>query len=123
MKAGIRSQFAASVVGGVVVASAFLAFGGVDRSSTTTVVEQSPVAARPASAGESSLTPNAIYERDAPGVVFVRAQVIQQVQDPFDLYQQQQSSVATGSGFLIDPRGYLLTNYHVIEGANRRTGV
>jgi S1-C subfamily serine protease len=107
----------------VVVAAAFVAFGGTNRSITQTVVEQSPVAARPASASEASLTPNAIYERDAPGVVFVRAQVIQQVQDPFDLYQQQQSSVSTGSGFLIDPRGYLLTNYHVIEGANRRTGV
>jgi S1-C subfamily serine protease len=123
MKAGIRSQFAASLTGGVVVAAAFLAFGGTNRSSTQTIVEQSPVATRPASAREASLTPNAIYERDAPGVVFVRAQVIQQVQDPFDLYQQQQSSVSTGSGFLINPRGYLLTNYHVIEGANRRTGV
>ena len=27
----------------------------------------------------------------------------------------------SGSGFLIDPAGYLLTNYHVIEGADRLT--
>jgi S1-C subfamily serine protease len=123
MKALIRSQFAASVMGGVVVASAFLALGVTGRRSTRTIIEQSPVSSRPVSSGEASLTPHAIYQRDAPGVVFVRAQVNQQIQDPFDLYQQQQSSVSTGSGFLIDRRGYLLTNYHLIEGADRRKGV
>jgi S1-C subfamily serine protease len=122
IKALSRSHFAASVLGGLVVAVAFLAFGVAGRRTTETIVEQSPIATRPASGSDASLTPHAIYERDAPGVVFVRAQVGQQVQDPFDLFQQQ-SSTSTGSGFLIDPRGYLLTNYHVIEGADRRTGV
>jgi S1-C subfamily serine protease len=71
-----------------------------------------------ASRAAAGLTPHAIYERDAPGVVFVRAQIVQQLDDPFDLFPRQQSSVSTGSGFLIDLRGYLLTNYHLIEGAS-----
>ena len=123
MKSPIRSHFAASVLGGVVVAGAFLALGVTGRRSTQTIIEESPVAAQPASSGEAGLTPHAIYERDAPGVVFVRAQIIQQVQDPFDLFPEQERSTSTGSGFLIDDAGDILTNYHVIEGANRSNGV
>jgi S1-C subfamily serine protease len=61
--------------------------------------------------------------RDAPGVVFIRAREIDQVENPFDLFREQQSSVSTGSGFLIDRDGRILTNYHVIEGASRTAGI
>jgi S1-C subfamily serine protease len=123
MKSPLRSHFAASVVGGVVVAGVFLALGVTGHRSTQTIVQESPVTAAPASAGGTGLTPHDIYERDAPGVVFVRAQVIEQVQDPFDLFPQQERSLSTGSGFLIDTAGDIVTNYHVIEGANRSDGV
>jgi S1-C subfamily serine protease len=122
VKSLIRSQFLASVVGGLVVAGVFLATGITGHRTTQTIIEQGPISAEQASTS-SWLTPHDIYQRDAPGVVFVRAQVIQQVQDPFDLIPQQQSSTATGSGFLIDSGGNILTNYHVVEGANRSTGV
>ena len=41
-----------------------------------------PRTPRPSSAG--GLTAREIYKRDAPGVVFVRAEVVQQTQSPFD---------------------------------------
>jgi S1-C subfamily serine protease len=119
----IRSHFAAAVVGGLVVAGGFLALGVTGRRTTRTIVEESPVAVQPASNTGSSLTPHAIYERDAPGVVFVRALVVQQVEDPFDLFPQREQSTSTGSGFLIRSDGLILTNFHVIEGADRNTGV
>jgi S1-C subfamily serine protease len=122
MKTLIRSQLAPAVVGGLVVAGTFLALGITGHRTTQTIIEQSPVASRNAS-DTNALTPHAIYVRDAPGVVFVRAQVIQQVEDPFDLFPDQQRSASTGSGFLIDTTGDILTNYHVVEGANRATGV
>jgi S1-C subfamily serine protease len=122
MKALIRSPFASAVLGGAVVAVTFLILGVTGHRTTQTIIEQAPVAAQPAS-NTSGLTPHDIYVRDAPGVVFVRAQVLEQVQDPFDLFPQQQSSISTGSGFLIDHTGHILTNYHVVEGANRRSGV
>ncbi len=123
MKALIRSPFASAVLGGLVVAGVFVGFGLIGHSATQTIVEEAPVSAQPASSNDASLTPHDIYVRDAPGVVFVRAQVIEQVQDPFDLFPQQESSSSTGSGFLIDRTGNILTNYHVIQGANRQTGV
>ena len=55
--------------------------------------------------------------------MYVRAQIVEQVQDPFDLFPEQERSTSTGSGFLIDDAGDIVTNYHVIEGANRSNGV
>jgi S1-C subfamily serine protease len=123
MKALLRSPFLSAVLGGMVVAGSFLVLGVTGHRTTKTIVEEGPVAAEPAASSRSGLTPHEIYVRDAPGVVFVRAQEIDQVQNPFDLFPEQQSSIATGSGILIDRQGQILTNYHVIEGANRQTGV
>src|SRR5271165_1824417 len=123
MKSPARSHFFSAVVGGLVVAGVLVALGAARHGATTTIIQQGPVAAEPASNSGAGLTPHDIYVRDAPGVVFVRAQIIEQVQDPFDLFSQQESSTSTGSGFLIDSAGDILTNYHVIEGADRQTGV
>ena len=38
---------------------------------------------------------------------------------PFILYPYEEKLPYLGSGFIIDPKGYILTNYHVIEGANQ----
>ncbi len=123
MKYSVRISVLSAVLGGLVVAGVFLALGITGRRTTQTIVEQSPIAALPASSTSSGLTPHDIYLRDAPGVVFVRAQVVQQVQNPFDLFPREQSSTATGSGFLVRTDGSILTNYHVIEGADPNTGV
>jgi S1-C subfamily serine protease len=123
MNALIRSQLAASVLGGLVVAGTFLALGITGHRTTQVIVQQSPIASD-SSSDASQLTPHAIYVRDAPGVVFVRAQVLEQGEDPFDVFPPaQQSTVSTGSGFLIDTAGDILTNYHLVQGANRGNGV
>ena len=66
----------------------------------------------------ASPTVGEIYKRDGPGVVFIRAEVTQQAESPFGLPQEQRGE-ATGSGFVIDKQGHILTNAHVVEGASK----
>jgi S1-C subfamily serine protease len=90
--------------------------------TTTTVVQQAPLATPSTGAsaeGEGgAMTAREIYERDAPGVVQVLAQVQQPSDSPFGAPQQQQQGQSSGSGFVIDEQGTILTNEHVIDGAS-----
>jgi S1-C subfamily serine protease len=91
--------------------------------NSTTVVQQAPLAT-PNDTGNSDggLTARDIYKRDAPGVVFVRSQIVQRTQSPFDFgLPQEQQGEATGSGFVIDRDGTILTNAHVVDGARKVT--
>jgi S1-C subfamily serine protease len=119
----VRSPFASAILGGAVVAVALLAFDVGGSTHTRTIVEQTAVggASNARTASDGALTPHDIYERVAPGVVFVRATVVQDVPSPFDPYGQASRSQATGSGFVVDRRGRILTNYHVVAGASRVT--
>jgi S1-C subfamily serine protease len=99
---------------------------GLDLGSgktTTTLVQQAPFGASDnASDSDSGLTAGDIYKRDAPGVVFVRSQIVQRTQSPFDFgLPQEQRGEATGSGFVIDKAGTILTNAHVVNGATSVT--
>jgi len=118
-----KAHFASAVLGGLVVAGGFLAAGVTGTRRIETVIEEAPVAAQTTDNASSGLTPNRIYRRDAPGVVFVRAKLVEQVADPFDLFHARESDMSTGSGFLVDRRGDILTNFHIIEGAARSGGV
>jgi S1-C subfamily serine protease len=88
---------------------------------TTTVIRQPAVASQGANGNKANvsegLTAADIYQRYAPGVVFVRSEIIQQTDNPFDPFGGAQKSEATGSGFVIDASGDILTNNHVIDGA------
>src|SRR5687767_14994590 len=105
-----------ALLGGVVVAVLFSVTDMAADHVTTTVVEQGPLTrGAEANTQREGLTANQIYRRDAPGVVNVRAEIVRQVDSPFDLNGSQPQGEATGSGFVVDKDGTILTNAHVIE--------
>jgi S1-C subfamily serine protease len=110
---------AAAVIGGGVTAGVLLGTGAVESGHTTTIVEQSPLtSASPATESRSTgLTARDIYKRAAPGVVYVRARSVQSTQSPFEVFPRQQENVSTGSGFVLDDKGHILTNAHVVASS------
>jgi S1-C subfamily serine protease len=110
---------ATAVLGGGVTAGILLGSGAVGDGSTTTYVQQSPLtSSAPATETQTGgLTARDIYRRAAPGVVFVRARSIQASQSPFEIFPRQQENVSTGSGFVLDEKGHILTNAHVVANS------
>src|SRR4051812_23177558 len=115
----------AALLGGGVAAgvTAVIAGEGGGDGHTTTVIRQPAIASQGANGNRANaaegLTAADIYERYAPGVVFVRSEIIAQTNNPFDPFGGAQKSEATGSGFVIDASGDILTNNHVIDGATK----
>ncbi len=61
---------------------------------------------------EEQLVTN-LYERVGPSVVHITAQVV-----TMNFFFGPMPSEGTGSGFVYDKEGHIITNYHVIEGAS-----
>jgi putative serine protease PepD len=55
-----------------------------------------------------------VYDRVSPSVVSITTQVLRQ-----DFFFNVVPEEGSGSGFVLDKEGHILTNYHVIEGAER----
>lgn len=119
----LRSPFVSALLGGLVVAVALIGYDQVRDPDTTTVVQQAPLRSEAQSTQKSQavgLTAREIYERDAPGVLLIRAQVVQRDASPFDLFGvPREQNASTGTGFVVDREGTILTNAHVVEGAVR----
>ena len=105
---------ASAILGGVVAVGAVALLGGLD--SGTTVVTETSAARSPglAPADANGMSVNEIYERAASGVVRVNSTSNSTAAS--GLGSQQTS--ALGSGFVIDKTGHIVTNYHVVEGAD-----
>jgi S1-C subfamily serine protease len=105
-----------ALIGGIVVAVMLIATGVAGDGDTKTVVAQAPLAAANASGDDDALTPRDIYKRDAPGVVFISAEIVKTQPSPF---VEPQRGMSTGTGFVIGKNGSIVTNAHVVQGATR----
>jgi putative serine protease PepD len=105
----------AAILGSGATAAFLLATGAVEGTSRT-VIESAPLAAGTPASGRG-FTAREIYKRDSPGVVLVRARTVEQTDSPFEVFGNPTGNEQTGSGFVIDAEGRVLTNAHVVAGA------
>jgi S1-C subfamily serine protease len=109
----------AGVVGGIValaIGALALATGVVDGHTTRVVEHASTPPATTAATSGRALDARAIYAADGPGVAFIKSSGIA-TDTPFGTTE----GVATGSGFVLDRGGNILTNAHVVDGARQVT--
>jgi S1-C subfamily serine protease len=124
--------FISALVGGGVVVAVLAASGSLSSSSKTVTEVQAAAPATSSTASSSTAIPtrsggggglsaHEIYERTAPSVVKVTSTIVRQSESPFGFGESAQQGTATGSGFVIDANGTLLTNWHVVENASKVT--
>lgn len=111
----IAALAAASLLGGGAALGGVWALGGLDSESTTTVVERDVAPTLPA-ASSSGLTVQQIYRRASSAVVQVTSTL--QARDGLGGFPTP-SRQALGSGFVLDKAGHIVTNYHVVQDADK----
>jgi len=72
------------------------------------------------SADDGTKSPREIYRAVSPSVVHINATATK-VESGFFGIPQEQKSEGTGSGFVIDDKGHIVTNAHVVDGAEELT--
>jgi putative serine protease PepD len=119
MSRPLARSILAGVLGGVLAAAALLVANPFGASTHKTVLAHS-TGGRAFASQQQSSEPAAsqIYTEDADGVVAIRASG---AQTPSAFGETGGEQVDTGSGIVLSRSGLILTNYHVVAGAQKIT--
>jgi S1-C subfamily serine protease len=118
----IGALLAAAIAGGVVAVGGTALLLGIgdddDDGSTGNAVTQLTSLTPNRFQREQPLSLAEVYRRSEGGVVQVSVTNVVEGVDPFFRVPQQEQQRGLGSGFVIDKSGHIVTNFHVIEGAD-----
>ena len=115
-----------ALLGGGATAGILAATGQLGGDGGTTTVIERPAtvpasATTTASSTASGIDAAAVYAAASPGVVNITSEgVSASSPDPFGQGGQSQAT-ATGSGFVVDAQGHIVTAAHVVDGASKIT--
>ncbi|HEX6743200.1 MAG TPA: trypsin-like peptidase domain-containing protein [Solirubrobacteraceae bacterium] len=107
--------------GGVAGAGLLLLTGAGDSTTTTTTVTEATTAtAAQRSDASGGLDARTLYANANPGVVDITSRGISSSGDSASPFgdPNQSGSTATGTGFVFDGKGHIVTAAHVVEGAS-----
>ena len=104
-----------AVLGGLVAVGAVALLGGLG-GDTTVVTETIQATSTELGPANGAMSVNAIYETASPGVVQINSTTKSDASSSTAGEQH-----ALGSGFVVDKSGHIVTNYHVVEGADQIT--
>ena len=105
---------ATAIAGGLAGASIGLA---LNKGDSTTSAQTSAQPTMSSATPVKRFDAEQIYRGDSPGVVVITDSQTQIVPASFFSPAQKQQVTALGSGFVIDERGDIVTNDHVVQGA------
>jgi S1-C subfamily serine protease len=118
----IGALLAAAIAGGLVAVGGTALLLGIgdddDAGATSAAVTQLTSLTPDRFTRDEPLSLAEVYRRSEGGVVQVAVTDVVEGVDPFFGVPQQERQRGLGSGFVIDKSGHIVTNFHVIEGAD-----
>jgi S1-C subfamily serine protease len=114
--AGLAGGFVVGLLGWLAIAAGWIE---ADSSAQPASVAAPRALSDPAADGEA-LSPGEVYDRAGPAVAYIEAEQSSPQASPFGPLPDN-GGTATGSGFLIDDSGHVLTNAHVVDGSDAIT--
>jgi S1-C subfamily serine protease len=126
LKKNFRSPFTSALLGGLIVAVfgwIAIAAGWIQSDGGTTTTVETPLTTpvQAASDDGGGNIVNQIYKADGDGVAFIESEIESQAPEGLNPFgePEPEGGSASGSGFVIDREGHVITNNHVIEGASQ----
>jgi S1-C subfamily serine protease len=92
-------------------------YAATDSSPKSARIVAATAAPQPAATKQTGLTANQIYDADNAGVVEITV-TTQGSSNPNPFGPSSGASQAQGSGFVLDTEGHIVTNEHVVDGAD-----